>query len=1337
MSSQSSKSKQLDDYVGIYLDSIRASSDEGKSTTVEFEVKFGTGRGISRKEITKIDNDNVIQRIISDGFTINSNTNLLRIYPDQKSYRVEISRMSDIIQYCKDNNLTKDAAFIDKVKLNVKRGDGNIVGLDSLDYEDFNFKVSLKTEENKEQEDISNLNKKFRFMNRTTFIKKNGICPLQIDISVVKTSTSPTFIGSNIMNSKSKTTYEIEIELLNDVCAKMNANAITSYLRNTIKLIMGGFQNSNFPISNTEQKETAEEYMGLIWGKGKKYNVGMKIMPKHFMGPSSFTLQIPNIIKTDRPVVGSGFLANITIDYTVTEKADGERKLLFINNNGRLYFISTNMNIQFTGITTTTKSVFNTIIDGEHITHDKNRLYINLYAAFDIYYLNGSDVRKEQFSRRMESDQVKGRLELLNEAIGSINTKSEKGDVPKKGTLRISVKRFYPENKQQSIFECCRILLDKKDKDEYEYNTDGLIFTPMKMAVGQKEDGYIPLDPEKRGWEFSLKWKPPEFNTIDFLVTTRKTAEGKDFIGVTGDDLNVDELKRYKSLELRVGFNEKDHGYIDPVQTIIDGSVHRDSFNEDVDGYRPVKFYPTNPTIENAHICNIKLSIDNSMLSEEDEIIEDKMIVECRYDDSENDGWKWKPLRVRYDKTAEFRNGGKNFGNPYHVANSNWNTIHHPISIEMLKTGSGIENNEDEEVYYKKTTADNTRGLRNFHNKYVKSKLLGSVSQNQSILIDYAVGKGGDLPKWLDSRLKFVFGIDISVDNIQNRMDGACARFLNQTRMRHKFRNNSNLAALFVVGDSSKNIRNTEAIAIEKYKKITNAVMGKGTNNEKDIGKGVVTQWGIGSGGFDISSIQFAIHYMFKNLETLFGFLRNVYENTKLNGYFIGTCYDGEKVFDLLKINSNVSIYTSDEPNEKIWEIVKKYDNTTFRDDASCLGYTIDVFQESIGKYFEEYLVNFKFLDNVLRNFGFVKLSTDEAQKMGLPSGSGMFEDLFKQMNNNQKQNRGAAYRNITMTDEEKQISFLNRYFVYVKRFDNVNLDKVQAQFLTTINPVEEKESIMPQPIKKAQASAAPPMAEEEKSKTSIGNTKKIVIMKTVKKQPANVNVSPLLAEEEEEEEEESKMKESSKESNTKQTTKQAKAQTEKATVARTQPRVNVEPTLKNKTISKSTMEIMEILSQTADAIESAKVAEKNEGLIKRKEGRGLSDAELDLLQESRDKLQIALYNALAAINKALADKRLGKYIALLIKSVDSIDRIELPVVTRIMSNQERASLISALNDASINIQSITKDIANVEQNPSSSSSSVATLKQTAGIGPSSGKVVKKITRKVKVIKKK
>jgi hypothetical protein len=48
----------------------------------------------------------------------------------------------------------------------------------------------------------------------------------------------------------------------------------------------------------------------------------------------------------------------------------------------------------------------------------------------------------------------------------------------------------------------------------------------------------------------------------------------------------------------------------------------------------------------------------------------------------------------------------------------------------------------------------------------LKRKLIMSVGNRGNTLIDYAVGKGGDLSKWISAGVDFVFGVDVSRDNI-------------------------------------------------------------------------------------------------------------------------------------------------------------------------------------------------------------------------------------------------------------------------------------------------------------------------------------------------------------------------------------------------------------------------------------------------------------------------------------------------------------------------------------------------------------------------------------------
>ena len=78
--------------------------------------------------------------------------------------------------------------------------------------------------------------------------------------------------------------------------------------------------------------------------------------------------------------------------------------------------------------------------------------------------------------------------------------------------------------------------------------------------------------------------------------------------------------------------------------------------------------------------------------------------------------------------------------------------------------------------------------------------------------------------------------------------------------------------------------------------------------------------------------------------------------------------------------------------DSKFNSITKQYDQTEFRDDSSCVGYTISVYQESINKYIQEYLVNFDYLIEVMTAYGF-KVTTSPFNKSKKSIGS--FEEFL------------------------------------------------------------------------------------------------------------------------------------------------------------------------------------------------------------------------------------------------------------------------------------------------------------------------------------------------------
>lgn len=1081
---QRNEKKELEKMVSSYFEKLPTILREKRNP--ELEVSFGTTR--NSKGITKMDYDNVVKHLYSSGFTTTNarGVHMLRIkeeYVDARTGETRISNVRaeimgiDLIQeYCKSNSIQKILdmpstmfAERDKLKFTQKTAAYNEQNapIRSVAFPDFNFNVKYQIEKDFSAESSlakgiigkwNDTRKIFRHMNRVQF--RHPTLPILVDISIIRSSKSvgrtqmPQYTIQEAGVYENEETYEIELELLNSAIGLYTdfntPEKVLGALRKCIRLVLSALQGTPYPIGKKEQNDTLQEYMKTVHGETFEPR---RVFPKDFIGPSSVTLRLENVSPLSKH---SAVVPNIRSRYCVTDKADGDRKLLYIGTNGRIYLIDTNMNVQFTGMMTEKKELSRTILDGEHIMYSKTGKLINLFAAFDVYYIHGKSVREFAFIKTdPELVDNKFRLILLVKSVEMIHPKTiitDRGDTSETdiADFQVKCKQFFVADETVSIFDGCNKILKE---GLFEYNTDGLIFTPVDFGVAGDafgKTGHL----FKPRWVHSFKWKPAEFNTIDFLVSSSRDVNGKDEIHtVLPDGMELDRsqmITQYKVITLKCGFSMKEHGIMNPFQDVIDGKIPTLSSETKENEYLPVPFQPTEPFDAKAHVCNVLLTRDGTnnlfMQTEESEFFEEGMIVEFKYDLSKQGAWRWVPLRVRYDKTAELRGGSRNFGNSYDVANSNWNSIHNPITEEMITTGNNIpEYSGNEDVYYnnRKTTGFDTKSLKDFHNLYVKRKLIMGVSSRKNTLIDFAVGKAGDLSKWVSANLSFVFGVDISKDNIHNKKDGACSRYLNT---RKKFPNA--MDAIFLHGNSGHNIRNGDAFITDKEKKIAKALFGNGPKDRKVLEEGVYKYHGVGQEGFNISSCQFALHYFFENAKTLHSFLRNIADCTALGGYFIGTCYDGKKVFRLLRdklIGEPFAIYHDD---YKVFEITKQYDETGFPDNELSLNYAIDVYQESINKSFREYLVNIDYFVRLMEDYGFTLVPRNETTKMGLPNGLGSFELLYHDMENEMRRgipqdDYGTAMR---MTENEKLISFLNVYFVF-RKTRTVNTAKITQLF--------------------------------------------------------------------------------------------------------------------------------------------------------------------------------------------------------------------------------------------------------------------------------------------------
>jgi len=1220
------KQSEFSNIVKHYLEAIIDKTDG----VPELEVRFGT-RG---NQATTRDNfDGVLQKLLSSGFSFaKKNAYSLKIqneFIDQKTgqtklslIRAELHGINDVQNYCKTN--TPDEKYVlftqkmyaktggsgggargDEEEAGGRSGGGGGGGetIHPVIFDDFNFKVSYERE--KRIANTSTLarsilktwndNKKtFRYINRSTLTHPDF--PFQIDMSVVKEShkdqagyiSASTFEAAKVLESPIR--YEIEIEVINDLVGPGTAfnhpKHLLDNLRKMIKIVMSGFQGTNYPVSLSEMRGVQRRYYELLYpdekqgadsesddsgdeadrrrerdrdrerrsGAGKddderererehdrekrererererELDAGrrnIQLRPKHFIGPCSYTLQMQNI----RPIDADSKVPNIRMNYSVTEKADGHRKLLFVApKTGHVYLIDTNMNFQFTGAVSLNTKLHNTLLDGEHILHNKRGDFINLFLIFDVYFVHKADVRSRLFFPMNEDEVLTNfRLPLMESVAKNLQLKCVSGGADSLPPIRIETKKFEiatPSSGSassgsagvKSIFDCCAIILRKSAEHQFEYHTDGLIFTPIDFGVGSnvRNDNTVSGPLYKTTWDYSFKWKPAHMNTIDFLVTTKKGEDNEDLVSnvfKTGVDMSrCMQVQQYKTLILRVGYDERKHGYLNPCVSVIEGAGASATTSggeySNSDSYKPAPFYPTYPYDNDAHVCHLMLRPDEAgvsqMMTTENDIIQDETIVEFSYDETQPVNWRWSALRVRHDKTAEYRAGGKNYGNAYHVANNNWHSIHNAITPEMIMTGQDIPDElSNDDIYYNHVESGSaggggidigrgtkvrtlTKGMRDFHNLYVKRKLIMSVARPGNSLIDLAVGKGGDLPKWIAAKLGFVFGIDYSKDNLEHKFDGVCARYLD---VKKKKRNIPD--AIFIHGDSSKEIQSGQAAISERYRLITRAIFGEGAKDASLLGRGVYPHYGRGSEGFDICSVQFAVHYFFENIMKVHTFLQNVSECTKLGGYFIGTCFDGARIFQALSrlesgsemsiLSSTASAASSSDP-QKMWSVRKKYHQTEFEPDSSSIGYEIEVFQDSINKATREYLVNFDYLTQLLENYGFDLVTPEEAETTltnPMPDGTATFDGMYHQMEIECKKKReegggggggGGADADagwerrcqqeygsaLYMSAEEKQISFYNRYFIFRKN-RNINAKQLKSSFLSYAGLQEEQ----------------------------------------------------------------------------------------------------------------------------------------------------------------------------------------------------------------------------------------------------------------------------------------
>ena len=286
-----------------------------------------------------------------------------------------------------------------------------------------------------------------------------------------------------------------------------------------------------------------------------------------------------------------------------------------------------------------------------------------------------------------------------------------------------------------------------------------------------------------------------------------------------------------------------------------------------------------------------------------------------------------------------------------------------------------------------------------------------------------SVGQAGDIHKWMNAHVGWVLGCDIAEAGIVENKRGAYRRYL-EYLVKMKGSRTPIPRCVFVQADSAIRYADGTAGQTPLDRSILRTLWGEGVEDAPPF---VQRIRGIAAKGFDVASLMFTLHYFFKDRATLDGWLMNLAENLKVGGYFVGCCFDGEKVLSLLQDLPNGGTCRGSEGGSDIWTITKRYDNLEILPptDAS-LGKAIDVSFISIGNSYREYLVSFDYLVLRMAEIGMELLQPEELTALGLVASTNLFSVSHDMA--------AAAGRNYLMSPPVRTFSYLNRWFIFRRR---------------------------------------------------------------------------------------------------------------------------------------------------------------------------------------------------------------------------------------------------------------------------------------------------------------
>ena len=397
-----------------------------------------------------------------------------------KNNRLSIaSSDSNIInQHCvfENENMEDNTFFPNNYNLEFKELQSKLI------LKEIDSKINLKTEiiETDKEKKIqfikiySKLKKKYRFKKRLTYI----FTDFNVDITIVKEADGQNILLSKINNTLEKIELEVElkkgVELTDNICKNMIE----------IMMVFNQFNNEGyFNINNKEKIDILKDY-NILLIKNLQRNKKEPIGPK----PLAFTKKTMLNMLDVKPEKK----AEDKLYYKITEKADGERYFMYINNENVIYLVNDNNNVLKTGLQLSDEQYRNSVLDGELLYYkDEANKYKYEYRYFDVYIHNNTKVYTLVLDER---------IKIMTSLNQNIETNSNKFMSNDGGVAFINcIMKEYKELTEMPNIK----------KENYNYEIDGIILMPTLELANIDNVSY----------NYMLKYKPLEQNSVDLLYT--------------------------------------------------------------------------------------------------------------------------------------------------------------------------------------------------------------------------------------------------------------------------------------------------------------------------------------------------------------------------------------------------------------------------------------------------------------------------------------------------------------------------------------------------------------------------------------------------------------------------------------------------------------------------------------------------------------------------------------------------------------------------------------------------------------------------------------------------